>query len=250
MSKKPNLPDEPVLYVLSGAGLSAESGVATFRSSDGIWSTHAVNRVCNYLTYKQYREEVFAFYNGRKDEVERAQPNAAHERLAAWQARWGVERVKLLTQNVDDMLERAGAQRVVHLHGDLHGMMCTACGTKWPIGNGRYDVAVRCPKCDSLRGVKPGVVFFGERAPEYAHLLKMRKNIRPRDWLVVVGTSSQVVAPWDYLPVWRQAHELNIQVNPDPEGEEHYRHNIALPATLGLVEAQALFAQAMDVATM
>jgi NAD-dependent deacetylase len=240
------LPASPILYVLSGAGLSAESGVATFRSDDGIWSANAIERVCNFQTFKQYRDEVFAFYNGRKVEVDRAEPHAGHVRLAEWQERWGTHRVRLLTQNVDDLLERAGAKEVVHLHGDLLSLQCTSCDYRWRIGKAEFDPEASCPHCESLEDVKPGVVFFHENAPEYAHLIDMANHIRPRDFLVVVGTSARVVRPWEFLPDWRLPHEHNIQVNPHPEVPECYGHNLALPASHGLEVAEALFAEAMS----
>jgi NAD-dependent deacetylase len=245
MSKN-SLPSSPILYVLSGAGLSAESGLATFRSEDGIWSSHALERVCNFNTFRQNRDEVFAFYNGRKVEVDRVGPHAGHTRLAAWQARWGAQRVRLLTQNVDDLLERAGATDVVHLHGDLESLLCTACNFRWRIGKARLDPKAPCPRCESLEDVKPGVVFFHESAPEYEHLIAMAEHIRPRDFLVVVGTSATVVRPWEFLPDWRVSHDHNIQINPHPEVPECYGHNIALPASIGIEMAEALIAEAMS----
>ncbi len=241
-----SLPASPVLYVLSGAGLSVESGLSTFRSGDGIWSANSLERVCNFHTFRQYRSEVFAFYNRRKADVEGAAPHAGHERLAAWQEKWGKERVRLLTQNVDDLLERAGARDVVHLHGDLRTMQCTGCEYRWTIGRAEFDPGASCPHCGSLEDVKPGVIFFHESAPEYVHLIAMAEDIRPCDFLLVVGTSAAVVRPWEFLPDWRLPHVHNIQVNPQPEAPECYEHNLAMPASIGLEAAEHLFSEAMS----
>ncbi|MGF6303268.1 MULTISPECIES: SIR2 family NAD-dependent protein deacylase [Paraburkholderia] len=99
----------PRLFVFSGAGLSAESGIPTFRTGDGIWTQESIDEVCNFLTWRRNREAVFRFYNQRISEKRDAHPNDAHRILAAWQSPWGAERVRLITQNIDDLLERAGA---------------------------------------------------------------------------------------------------------------------------------------------
>jgi NAD-dependent SIR2 family protein deacetylase len=105
----------PRLFVFSGAGLSAESGVPTFRSTDGIWSKFDLDEVCNFNLWRKHRSAVFRFYEDRRKEIEAAQPNGAHRLLALWQHTWGADRVRLITQNVDNLLERAAARDVVHL---------------------------------------------------------------------------------------------------------------------------------------
>lgn len=235
------------LYVLSGAGLSAESGVATFRSVGGIWDEHRLERVCNYLTWKEHRDEVFEFYRERRQEVGGVEPNAAHIRLAQWQRRWGPDRVRLLTQNVDDLLERGGATNVVHLHGNLRELQCTACDTRFvPATPEAYHQDTRCPKCGSLKGVKPAVVFFYEAAPEYYQLKRLAKTLRPSDIVLVVGTAFQVVAPEMFLPEWRRGDTRNWQVNPEPDCPEWFGVNLHLPATQGLAELEEFVETALD----
>ncbi|MCA7988715.1 SIR2 family NAD-dependent protein deacylase [Burkholderia vietnamiensis] len=157
----------PRLYVFSGAGLSAESGIPTFRTGGGIWSQESIDEVCNFLTWRRNREAVFRFYNQRIAEKRDARPNDAHRILAAWQGLWGTERVRLITQNIDDLLEQAGAQQVTHLHGDMHSMLCTLCDLRFPKGGEEYRPDTACPRCGTAEAVKPGVVFFQEAAPEY-----------------------------------------------------------------------------------
>ncbi|MES2889423.1 MAG: Sir2 family NAD-dependent protein deacetylase [Pseudomonadota bacterium] len=230
--------DAPVLHVFSGAGLSAESGVPTFRTAGGVWSRHNLDRVCNMLTWRQHRDEVFAFYEGRRAEAASVAPNEAHRRLAAWQARWGPQRVRLLTQNVDDLLERGGAQEVIHLHGDLQHLLCTACEHRWPVEAARYHAQTPCPACEGLNSVKPGVVFFHEAAPAYAHLARMVHTIRAHDILLVVGTALEVVSVAQLVPPHRVGHALNWQVNPEPADPEHFGRIVAAPASVGLADLE------------
>ena len=221
--------------MLTGAGLSVESGLASFQADTGLWAQHDVNRVCNYLTWKVHRDEVFAFYAARKREILSALPNLAHLALACWQARWGDDRVVLLTQNIDDLLERAGATAVTHLHGHTQAMHCTACAHRWSVGDALYDVSERCPKCNSLRGVKPSVVFYHERAPEYGQLRKMAKAITQEDVVLVIGSALQVLTMDQVLPRWRWGHARNVQINPNPVTPEFFGVNLALSASAGCV---------------
>lgn len=229
------LTPEPVLWVVSGAGLSAESGLPTFRDADGLWGQFDINEVCNALTWKHNRERVFDFYRGMREAYFGAQPNAAHRQLAEWQARWGAERVHLLTQNIDLLLEAAGASAVTHLHGRLDELHCTACGTRW---QAELDIGARCPKCTSLRGVKPGVVMFNERAPQYSVLVRLHKTLRPHDVVVFAGTAMEVLSAQAIVPARLHGSARIVNVNPlrlpDPAIGTHIEH--AASAGLPLLE--------------
>lgn len=206
------------LYILSGAGLSADSGLATFRSgNNATWSQTNLDRVCNYYTWRDNKEAVFDFYQGRRIEYATAMPNDGHKILAEWQQRWGADRVHLLTQNVDDLLERAGAKQVTHLHGEINKLHCVDCGHRWDALNEEYRSDVSCPECNN-KTVKPAVVMFNEPAPEYNKLLAMRETIQPEDIFLVVGTTLQVVELTQCLPNIRigNRYPFNWQVNPDP----------------------------------
>ena len=183
------------LIVFSGAGLSAESGLATFRSKDGLWSKQNLDRVCNYMTWKSNLAEVHAFYNQRRAEVGAAEPNAAHRMIAAWQQRY---RTVIITQNVDDLLERAGCTDVVHLHGHIQEMHCTACGRVWGVGYAAWADDSRC-ECGCRKGVKPNVVFFHQEAPNYRILEDLIDSLEHTDIFVVTGTSGTVVTIDEYL---------------------------------------------------
>lgn len=113
--------------------------------------------------------------------------------MAEWQRTWP-DQVVLITQNVDDLLERAGAANVIHVHGDLTRMQCTACGESWHQGYEAWNVSSdRCANCNSRRGVKPAVVMFHEHAPEYAKLYKLVDSLSAHDMVIIVGTSGIVL---------------------------------------------------------
>lgn len=218
------MPDlERKLVVFSGAGLSADSGVPTFRSTGGLWHDHNVDQVANGLTWKQNWDIVRKFYNDRRRELKTVEPNAMHRTIAAWQERFTTA---ILTQNIDDLLERAGCQEVVHLHGKLTEMRCEACGTVWDIEYTDMKDTDRCVmyKCNSLKGVRPNVIFFHEHAPNYAIMYQVFKSLTPNDCVVVIGTSGQVI---DMNPFLFDFDGLKILNNLEPSSfinESYYDH--------------------------
>lgn len=227
---------EPRLFVFTGAGLSAESGLATFRSAGGLWQRYDMDRVANALTWKRHREEVFEFFALARDAVAQAQPNEAHCQLARWQQQWGPERVHLFTQNVDDLLERAGATTVTHLHGNLVELQCTACAHHWGVDRAQYVSSTRCPACNSLKGVKPAVVLFYEAAPRYQDLARAVKRMRRQDVVLVVGTSLEVLPAERLMPAHRKGDERVVLVDPVPSQEEWFGHICAQNAAQALPE--------------
>jgi NAD-dependent deacetylase len=183
----------PTLVVISGAGLSAPSGVATFRDQNGLWNGYDVDVVCNALTWRDYREVVHGFYNTLRSSLASVVPTIGHRLLSNWKKDF-TDRSIMLTQNVDDLLERAGCDDIIHLHGYLQDMKCIACGHVWDVGYEPWSVDNdRCPKCNSSKGVKPGVVFFNDSAPRYADLYRAFKRLSSRDVVVMIGTSGQVI---------------------------------------------------------
>lgn len=156
------------LVVLSGAGISADSGVDTFRSGpNGIWAQYDPDKVCNIRTWRTNYELVHEFYSRRRCDLDRVEPNAAHRLVVAWQDRYGAE---LITQNVDDLFERAGARNVLHVHGFITSLKCTGCGAEWDIGYTAFDTKSGvCQACGNAH-IKPNVVFFGEEAPRYGRM--------------------------------------------------------------------------------
>ena len=180
------------MLIFSGAGLSAESGISTFRDNeDGLWTKYDPMVYANISTFSKYRKEVFEFYNERRNALPSLQPNRAHSKIAELQKRLGKDVVKIFTQNIDDFLERAGCEEVVHVHGRFTDMQCLDCYTIWDVGYNRYESDEPCPHCRST-ATKPGVVFFGEKAPAYEELYRTFARSR-RDAIVVIGTAGDVV---------------------------------------------------------
>lgn len=195
---------QPRMVIFSGAGLSQDSGLDVFRGDGGLWESHRIEDVCNGLTWRKNRELVDRFYADRLVKSQTALPHDGH----AWCVEKEREGAVLLTQNVDSLLERAGARHVMHLHGRLDMRTCWACSYAWA-----YPVLPQkeCPVCMS-EDTRVGVVFFNEPAPIYMPASRVISGLKPQDVLVVVGTAGKVVNPLRWL-----TSAVNIWVvDPDP----------------------------------
>src|SRR3712207_5080118 len=148
------------IVILTGAGISAESGVATFRGPDGLWEGHRVEDVATQQAYGRDPELVHAFYDARRAKLATVEPNAAHRALARLDAEWPGE-LLLVTQNVDDLHERAGSQRLIHMHGELKRGWCLGCDARFG-WDGPMGVEASCPSCGGRGQVRPDIVWFGE----------------------------------------------------------------------------------------
>jgi NAD-dependent deacetylase len=208
---------KPQLVVFSGAGLSAESGLATFRGAKGLWENTPLDKVCNFSTWEKNFAAVHEFYDARRIAVAEAKPNPAHLAVAAWQKQWP-ERVHVVTQNVDRLLEQSGCHPVIHLHGDVFLMHCVACDIEWEIAGAAYD-QTGCPRCREKKTVKPGVVFFKQAAPQYELLYALAADLRPMDTAVVVGTSGTVL-PADQIFGRSRAFSILVNLEPGSEMDE------------------------------
>jgi len=176
--------NKPKLVVLSGAGISAESGLQTFRGMDGLWEGHRVEDVASPEGFARDPALVQSFYNTRRDACRKALPNQAHKALVALEEFFDVT---IITQNIDDLHERAGSKNIVHLHGEI----LKAQSTKYPykvydLTDKNIDMGDLCPDGSPLR---PHVVWFGEAVPEMTTAIQLTKQA---DVLIVVGTSLQV----------------------------------------------------------
>ncbi|MGJ7523416.1 SIR2 family NAD-dependent protein deacylase [Variovorax sp. LT1P1] len=219
------------IVVLTGAGVSAESGIPTFRhAQQGLWARFDAARLATTAGFRDDPALVWAWYESRRRAALLAQPNAGHLALAQM-ARWPwLEDFAVITQNVDDLHERAGSGQVVHLHGSLFEPRCSACSRPWHTTSGggadpgRSDSATaaadghlpppRCQHCGGL--IRPGVVWFGEGLPEREWLQAMHMVVRA-DLMLVVGTSA-TVHPAASLPSAARQQGCKIWViNPDPD---------------------------------
>lgn len=183
----------PNLVVLTGAGLSAPSGVPTFRDANGLWQNHSIDDVCDFSTWKKNALLVHDFYNQLRSGLTQVKPNAAHDAIADWSHTYG-ESCDVFTQNVDDLCEAAGTREVTHVHGELTRMQCTSCKHTWSVGYRPWTYGEdACEKCGHKTAVKPGVVFFNEHAPAYARLMMTFRQLHERSMVIIMGTSGSVV---------------------------------------------------------
>jgi NAD-dependent deacetylase len=180
------------VVILSGAGISAESGIQTFRDNYGLWQMYDVDRVCRSGCLEDNRDETIEFYDKRRAELEDKEPNHAHKIIAELKKRYPDE-ISILTQNVDNLFEKAGlsSDEVVHLHGKLTKVECEKCGLVYDIGYQKISQAYngKCPDCQSKK-IRPFIVMFGEEAPEYQ---KLHDEPKDCELFVVIGTSGKVV---------------------------------------------------------
>lgn len=180
------LPRDASLVILTGAGISAESGLRTFRDGNGLWENHRVEDVATPEAFLRNPALVYRFYNERRRSLPAAQPNAAHLALARLEREWPGE-VLLVTQNVDDLHDRAGSVNLLHMHGELLKGRCLACRTvlDWP---GDLDADSRCPAC--RRGpVRPHIVWFGEMPLEMERIYRALERCA---LFAAIGTSGHV----------------------------------------------------------
>src|SRR5262249_28717252 len=147
------------IVILTGAGVSAESGVATFRGPGGLWEGQRVEDVCTPQALRRDPELVHRFYDARRAALASVEPNAAHAALAKLDAEWPGG-LLLVTQNVDDLHDRAGSQRMLHMHGELKSALCARCNASEPC-EGSLPPGATCASCGSAT-LRPDIVFFGE----------------------------------------------------------------------------------------
>ena len=201
--------------VLTGAGVSQESGVPTFRGEDGLWKQFRAEDLATPEAFRRNPLLVWEWYAWRREIIHKAQPNAAHFALARLEAKLASSggRFTLLTQNVDGLHERSGSRNVVRLHGSIWIVRCASCGTE------RLDESVPLdpfpPRCSCSAVLRPGVVWFGEALPEDAWE-KAARAAASADLCLVVGTSA-LVQPAASLPLLAKRNGARlVEINPDP----------------------------------
>lgn len=215
------------IVVLTGAGISAESGLTTFRGHGGLWEGHRVEDVCTPQALARSPELVHRFYDERRAALDRVEPNAAHRALARLDALWPGD-LLIVTQNVDDLHERAGARRLIHMHGALLSALCANCGDRgdWA---GRLPPGTACGTCDSL-SLRPDIVFFGEMP--YA-MDAIYHAIAACDLFVSIGTSGAVYPAAGFVETARRAGAWTLELNLEPSaGSSMFGETRHGPATL------------------
>lgn len=204
------------IVILTGAGVSAESGLATFRGPDGLWEGHRVEDVATPEAFERDPALVHKFYDERRATLAVVQPNAAHFALARLDAEWPGE-LLLVTQNVDDLHERAGSKRLLHMHGELTSGWCLACDRRfrWKGPMGRD---ARCPMCDLRGRVRPDIVWFGEMPYE---MNRIDAALQCCDLFISIGTSGAVYPAAGFVQTARYRGATTVEINLEPSLGSH-----------------------------
>jgi NAD-dependent deacetylase len=198
------------LVILTGAGISAESGLATFRGPGGLWEGHRIEDVCTPEALARDPALVHRFYDLRRAALAEVQPNPAHHALARLDAEWPDE-LLIVTQNVDDLHERAGAQRLLHMHGELRSALCALCGVRQPSPD-LLPPETRCGACGAP-AMRPDIVFFGEMP---YRMERIEAALERADLFVSIGTSGAVYPAAGFVQTARWHGAQTLELNLDP----------------------------------
>lgn len=209
------------IVILTGAGISAESGLATFRGPEGLWEGHRVEDVVTPEAFARDPVLVHRFYDARRANLKTVVPNAAHAALARLDAAWPGE-LLIVTQNVDDLHERAGASRVLHMHGELRSAWCLGCDARarWEDDLGHHPA---CPVCDAEGGLRPDIVWFGEMPYE---MDRIDRALMEADLFVSIGTSGNVYPAAGFVQTARYVGARTLEMNLEPSlGSSHFHES-------------------------
>jgi NAD-dependent deacetylase len=233
------------VVILTGAGASAESRLGTFRDAGGLWTRYDLEDVATPQGFARNPALVHDFYNARRANMRAAAPNAAHDALARLQRNWPLRDaaggITLVTQNIDDLHERAGARDVIHMHGELARALCSACGHRWPAPDAMAPRDL-CPGCGEA-ATRPDVVWFGEMP---YRMDEIDAALARADLFVAIGTSGSVYPAAGFVAeaAARGADTLEINLDPSDTAADFARH-IRGPATATVPDwVEALLAEA------
>lgn len=207
------------IVILTGAGVSAESGIATFRGPDGLWEGHRVEDVATPEAYARDPVLVQNFYDARRRRLGEVEPNAAHRALARLDREWPGE-LLIVTQNVDDLHERTGAERVLHMHGELKSAWCLACDGRVP-WEGDLGDHPACPGCGAAGRMRPDIVWFGEMPYE---MERIDRALMDADLFVSIGTSGAVYPAAGFVQTARYCGARTLEMNLEPSLGSIYFH--------------------------
>jgi NAD-dependent deacetylase len=202
---------KPRIVILTGAGASAESGLGTFRDAGGVWTQVRLEDVATPEAFIRDPAMVRAFYDARRAASRAAAPNEAHRALARLQKARGD--VLIVTQNIDDLHERAGSAPVIHMHGTLDLALCASCGAKWPWGAAPMGAEAACPSCRRAGRVRPDVVWFGEMPYQMDAIAEALDGC---DLFVSIGTSGAVYPAAGFVAEARANGARTLELNLEP----------------------------------
>ncbi len=199
------------IIILTGAGISAESGLQTFRAADGLWEGHKVEDVATPQAFERDPALVHAFYDARRERAVAVEPNAAHRALAELEAAWSGDFL-LVTQNVDALHERAGSRKLIHMHGELNRGWCLACGERFAWQGAMGELAP-CPSCAASGQVRPDIVWFGEMPYQ---MEAIEAALRACDLFVSIGTSGAVYPAAGFVQTAKYVAAATLEINLEP----------------------------------
>ena len=202
------------IMILTGAGVSAESGISTFRDKDGIWAKYDYRDVATPEGFQRNPKLVLDFYNMRRRMSATAKPNAAHAALARLE-REHPGRVIVVTQNIDALHEAAGTQNLIHMHGEHQKALCASCGARHPWGPEYPDLSqtLACPACGVGGGMRPDVVWFGEMP---YHMGRIADELSRVDLFISIGTSGHVYPAAGFVAEARDRGACTVELNLEP----------------------------------
>ena len=215
------------IVVLTGAGISAESGIETFRAAEGLWANHRVDDVATLEGFARNPQLVYAFYNQRRRQLltPEISPNAAHSALAKFEHEFGGEFL-LVTQNVDNLHERAGSENLIHMHGELLKMSCLNSKLIFDVSED-FDYDTQCRCCRSAGNLRPHVVWFGEMPLQMNRIIRALENC---DMFVAIGTSGNVYPASGFYQTAKIRKASTVELNLERTGSSFDQH-ICGPAT-------------------
>ncbi|WP_295559522.1 NAD-dependent deacylase [uncultured Hyphomicrobium sp.] len=215
------------IVILTGAGLSAESGVPTFRDTNGIWAKYDYREVATPEGFARNPVRVHEFYNMRRRAHAGIRPNAAHAALARLEREHEGE-VWVVTQNVDALHEAAGSRNLIHMHGELFRALCAKCGARTPWSED-MSLTTACASCTAAGGMRPDVVWFGEMP---YHMQRIRELLEAADLFISIGTSGNVYPAAGFVAEARAAGAHTVELNLEPsEGRSLFAEAVYGPAT-------------------
>ncbi|MCB1515076.1 MAG: NAD-dependent deacylase [Hyphomicrobiaceae bacterium] len=215
------------IVILTGAGLSAESGLATFRDKGGVWARYDYREVATPEGFARNPSLVHEFYNMRRRDLKTVAPNAAHMALARLEQEHRGE-VLIVTQNVDNLHEAAGSTSLIHMHGELLKVYCTHCrkGCSW---TDDLTTELACPSCGKSGGMRPDIVWFGEMP---YHMDVIGEALEQADLFISIGTSGNVYPAAGFVAEARASGAHTVELNLEPsEGRSFFHEAIHGPAT-------------------
>lgn len=212
------------IVILTGAGISAESGLKTFRDNNGLWENHRVEEVATPEAFARNPALVHRFYNLRRQQLREVQPNAAHKALAELEAAWPGDFL-LVSQNVDDLHRRAGSKRLLNMHGQLRSIWCTSCDNRL-IWEEDLSIDQECPRCRVKGDLRPDIVWFGEMP---YHMDEICEALNHCDYFVSIGTSGNVYPAAGFVQMCPKKC-LTIEINKDVSliSDSFVEHRIGL----------------------